>query len=123
MNYITYEEFIEFGGSEKIDKATFSDLLLMAESKLNRWTFGRIKSFVVVPQAVKKLLADYVEILFKADFSLNDRGLVSYSNGIESFGYSTESGGATGSRVLENRMYAMAKEYLCEYPYLLYRGI
>ncbi len=122
MAYITYAEYIELGGKDTVNETAFSSLLFKSEAKLNRITNGRIAQMEEIPLAVKQLDADVVKLLSSVDYS-SANNLTSYSNGIESFGYVSGDGGSTGSAGLEKRIYAMAKEYLWEYPYLLYRGV
>ncbi len=122
MAYITYEEYIELGGKDTVNETAFSSLLFKSEAKLNRITNGRIAQMEEIPQVVKQLDADVVNLLSSVDYS-SANNLTSYSNGIESFGYASVDGGSTGSAGLEKRIYAMAKEYLWEYPHLLCRGV
>lgn len=122
MAYITYAEYIELGGKDTVNETAFPSLVFKAEAKLNRITNGRIKQMEEVPQAVKQLDVDVVNLLSSVDYN-HANNLTSYSNGIESFGYANGGGGSTGSAELEQRIYAMAKEYLWEYPHLLCRGV
>lgn len=122
MAYITYAEFIELGGKDTVNETAFSSLIFKAEAKLNRLTNGRIAQMEKIPDAVKQLDVDVVNLLSSVDYN-STSNLTSYSNGIESFGYAGGGGGSTGSAEMEKRIYAMAKEYLWEYPYLLYRGV
>jgi len=120
--YITYAEYIEFGGKDTVNETVFSSLVFKSEAKLNRITNGRIAQMEEIPLAVKQLDADVVNLLSSVDYS-SVNNLTSYSNGIESFGFASSDGGSTGSAGVEKRIYAMAKEYLWEYPHLLYRGM
>lgn len=122
MAYITYAEYKELGGKDTVNETAFSSLVFKSEAKLNRITNGRIAQMREIPLAVKQLDADVVNLLSSVDYS-SANNLTSYSNGIESFGYASGDGGSTGSSGLEKRIYAMAKEYLWEYPHLLHRGV
>lgn len=122
MAYITYAEYIGLGGKDTVNETDFASLIFKAEAKLNRITNGRIKQMEEIPQTVKQLVVDVVNLLSSVDYD-HANNLTSYSNGIETFGYANSGGGSTGSSELEKRIYAMAKEYLWEYPYLLRRGV
>lgn len=125
MSYLTYNEYQNMGGT--LDEVAFNSLLLDVESKLNYLTNGRIAKLDTIPQAVKTLI--YKLICF---YNTNSQGvtenanmsnLTSYSNGIETFGYSVGTDDMLkGSTSFDSKILAMMKEYLWEYPELLYRG-
>lgn len=125
MSYLTYTEYISMGGT--LDEVAFNSLLLDVESKVNYLTNGRIGKLETIPQAVKTLI--YKLICF---YNTNSQGvtenanvgnLTSYSNGIETFGYASVTDDMlNGSTSFDNKILAMMKEYLWEYPELLYRG-
>ena len=125
MSYLTYEEYQNMG--ETLDEVAFNSLLSDVESKVNYLTNGRIAKLNTVPQAVKMLI--YKLICF---YSTNSQGvtenanignLTSYSNGIETFGYAAGTDSMLkGSTAFDDKILAIMKEYLWEYPELLYRG-
>lgn len=118
MAYISFEEYEILGGIS--DETTFNYLMPQAESKINFLTFGRLKNMSEIPDVVKQLEVRIINILSKTDIDRNST-LTSYSNGIESFGYSDEN--SKGSNKLDSQFRTLAQEYLWEYPNLLYRGI
>lgn len=118
MEYITFEEYKSFGGIA--DETTFPSLLIEAESKLNYYTFGRLKELEVIPEPIKKLVTKMINILCSSDTNRNP-SITSYSNGIESFSYSNDN--SSGFSRLDAQLYNTIKEYLWEYPNLLYRGV
>lgn len=125
MSYLSYNEYKTMGG--ELEESAFSSLLFDVESKVNYLTNGRIAKLDTIPQAVKTLI--YKLICF---YNTNSQGvtenanmgnLTSYSNGIETFGYVTDSNNSTkGSTSFDVKILAIIKEYLWEYPELLYRG-
>lgn len=120
MSYLTYTEYQELGG--KIGEAAFTSLLLDVESKLNYHTQGRIAKLDTVPQAVKNLCFKLVTFYSENHVTKTSPNVISYSNGIESIGYATSEGNSTGSTSFDSTIYSIIKEYLWEYPELLYRG-
>ena len=125
MSYLTYNEYQNMGGT--LDEVAFNSLLLDVESKVNYLTNGRIAKLDTIPQAVKTLI--YKLICF---YNTNNQGvtenanignLTSYSNGIETFGYAAGTDDMLkGSTSFDSKILTMMKEYLWEYPELLYRG-
>ena len=125
MSYLTYEEYQNMGGT--LNEIAFNSLLLDVESKVNYLTNGCITKLDTIPQAVKTLI--YKLICF---YNTNSQGvtenanignLTSYSNGIETFGYSTGTDDMLkGSTSFDSKILSIIKEYLWEYPELLYRG-
>ena len=118
--YLSYEEYKELGGTK--DETTFSNNQYQIESKIDYITSGRIKKLTDIPEPVKMLcLRLHLNFWEKIDVDKSDN-LASYSNGIESFGYisqSSEGGASTLNKQINN----IIREYLWEYPQLLYRGV
>lgn len=125
MSYLTYAEYQEMGGT--LDEVAFNSLLLDVESKVNYLTNGRISKLDTIPKAVKslvfKLICFYNTNNQGVAENANTANLTSYSNGIETFGYASVTDDMLkGSTSFDNKILAMMKEYLWEYPELLYRG-
>lgn len=125
MSYLTYNEYQNMGGT--LNEVAFNSLLLDVESKLNYLTNGRIAKLDTIPQAVKtlifKLICFYNTNSQGVTENSNMSNLTSYSNGIETFGYSAGTDDMLkGSTSFDSKILAMIKEYLWEYPELLYRG-
>ena len=123
MSYLTYEEYQNMGG--QLSDSAFTSYLWDVESKLNYLTNNRIKNLEEIPEAVKRLVFKLVS-LYDSSFSGSETAqlgnLSSYSNGIESFSYNTSNDNGDGSTSFDNRISSIIKEYLSEYPELLYRG-
>lgn len=119
MSYLTYTEYKDMGGT--LDEVAFNLLLVDVESKVNYLTNGRIKNIDPIPQAVKMLIFKLICFYSTNNQGVKENGLnpniTSYSNGIESFSFSYDS-----SASFDNKIISMMKEYLWEYPELLYRG-
>lgn len=125
MSYLTYDDYKTMGG--ELEESAFSSLLFDVESKINYLTNGRIPKLDTIPEALK--LVTYKLVCF---YEVNSQGvtdnthsgnLTSYSNGIESFGYATNGDNSfKGSTSFDNKILSILKEYLWEYPELLYRG-
>lgn len=121
MNYISYEDYMKFGG--KCDEDTFPTLQFEVESKLNYITFGNINQFMTqqeqVPECFIRLEVELINILEKDKATRVNDKLSSYSNGIESFGYDTSKKNET---IILDQFKELAQQYLHEYPELFYRG-
>lgn len=117
--YLTYMEYKKLGGTK--DAATFELQESEIEAKLNYLTSGRIKDLAEIPDAVKQLCFRlHTNFWEKIDID-KPNNLSSYSNGIESFGYSDT--GNSDNSTLNKQIAGVIREYLWEYPQLLYRGV
>lgn len=113
--YLSYSEYTGLGGT--MDEATFNKNEFEIESKIDYLTNGRIKNLSQVPQAVKMLCFRLGTSFWeKVDIDAPNN-LSSYSNGIESFGYTSST-----TSVIDKQISNLVAEYLWEYPELLYRG-
>lgn len=114
MKYLTFDKYKELGG--KIDdESAFNVLERKAEYKLNHITFDRLKTATTIPSEAQDLITLYVDML-NNNPKTKEEQLTSYSNGVESFGYSLKS-----ADEIENEFINLAKEYLGN-TNLLYRG-
>ena len=125
MSYLSYVEYKNMGG--ELEETAFSPLLLDVEAKLNYLTNGRIKLLDDVPETVKTLVFKLISFYNTNNQSVSENAnmgnITSYSNGIESFSYGNNSENSSkGSTSYDEKIYSIVKEYLWEYPELLYRG-
>lgn len=116
--YLSYEKYKELGGT--LNDTTFLQHETDIETKLDYLTNGRIKKLDTVPEAV-------INLCFKLNISFWEqtdidgvKNITSYSNGIESFSYSTTD--SQGKNIVDANIINVVNEYLWEYPELLYRG-
>lgn len=116
--YLSYEKYKELGGT--LNDTTFLQHETDIETKLDYLTNGRIKKLDTVPEAV-------INLCFKLNISFWEqtdidgvKNITSYSNGIESFSYSTTD--SQGKNIVDTNIIKVVNEYLWEYPELLYRG-
>lgn len=116
--YLSYEKYKELGGT--LNDTTFLQHETDIETKLDYLTNGRIKKLDTVPEAV-------INLCFKLNISFWEqtdidgvKNTTSYSNGIESFSYSTTD--SQGKNIVDTNIIKVVNEYLWEYPELLYRG-
>lgn len=64
--YLTYEEYIEFGGDDSaLDETAFENLEFEARTQIDWWTFGRLKNETSYPEAVKRCMFKLIELLDK----------------------------------------------------------
>ena len=116
--YLSYEKYKELGGT--LNDTTFLQHEIEIEAKLDYLTNGRIRKLDTVPEAV-------INLCFKLNISFWEqteidgvKNITSYSNGIESFSYSTTD--SQGKNIADANIIKVVNEYLWEYPELLYRG-
>ena len=116
--YLSYEKYKELGGT--LNGTTFLQHEIEVEAKLDYLTNGRIRKLDTVPEAV-------INLCFKLNISFWEqteidgvKNITSYSNGIESFSYSTTD--SQGKNIADANIIKVVNEYLWEYPELLYRG-
>lgn len=116
--YLSYEKYKELGGT--LNDTTFLQHEIEVEAKLDYLTNGRIRKLDTVPEAV-------INLCFKLNISFWEqteidgvKNITSYSNGIESFSYSTTD--SQGKNIADANIIKVVNEYLWEYPELLYRG-
>lgn len=118
--YIEYAEYQQLGGT--LDEPTFNYILPEAQIKIDYFTSNRLHDVTSIYDEVKLLVVRIIDFLGATKSCVNDSqvGLSSYSNGIESFGFNNAS---DTEEVKDNRIYRLVKEYLSDYPELLYRGV
>ena len=116
--YLSYEKYKELGGT--LNDTTFLQHEIEVEAKLDYLTNGKIKKLDTIPEAV-------INLCFKLNISFWEqteidgvKNITSYSNGIESFSYSTTD--SQGKNIADANIIKVVNEYLWEYPELLYRG-
>ena len=65
MKYLNFTEYGELGGENNL--AAFNRFIDRAEKIVDRSTFGRLKSELVIKRYVKTCLRDMVDLMIKAD--------------------------------------------------------
>lgn len=56
MQYLTYNEFLEFGGSADVSETAFDNLEFEARTQVNYWTFDRLTKETTLPEEVKRCM-------------------------------------------------------------------
>ena len=116
--YLDYNKYKELGGT--LNETAFNQHEIEVEAKLDYLTNGRIRKLDIIPDAVVNLCFR-LNINFWEQMNIDQaQNLTSYSNGIESFGYSATNN--EGKSVIDKQIIQLVNEYLCEYTELLYRG-
>ena len=59
MTYLTYEEYINKGGT--LDAATFNKHIDFADSMIKNRTYGRIEKMKIIPEEAKNLCREIVD--------------------------------------------------------------
>ena len=102
MVYLSYQEYISFGGT--VSSSDFTNLELKARRKLDYFTQNRLQAATTIISEVKELMAEFINRISQSPLNGN---ITSYSNGIESFGY-----GKNQTNALNSELYQLAIEYL-----------
>lgn len=102
MAYITYQEYISFGGT--VVESTFNILEPKARRKVDYFTQNRLQTATTILSEVKELMTEFINRMQNKPVNGN---VTSYSNGIESFGFKENQTDAFNSE-----LYQMAIEYL-----------
>lgn len=85
-SYLTYNEYIELGGT--VPEGSFKNLERKAQRMLDYITFDRIKNLTRIPDEVKEVLTEFVNLSYVYDNQTeNGDTITSYSNGIEKLTY------------------------------------
>lgn len=119
MELLTYDEYVSMGGTAEL--TAFSNIYYDVVSKLNYVTSGRIAKLDVVPDQIKRLVFKLINVYMKNNAD-DSKVVTSYSNGIESFGYAMPGKAENGSTNFDGKVNSIIKEYLFDFPELLYRG-
>ena len=100
--YLTYTEYMDHGGS--MERIRFERLEYKAERKLRNLTFARIDRMEQIPEAVKKLVFELVEITANADAVQTgaDGAVTSFSNDGYSESYGRAKDGAYYDALFED---------------------
>ena len=122
MGYLTFEEYQKLGG--KCTQDIFPNLQFDVESKMNFITFNKLSKLINdlgnVLDEVKMLEAKLINIEFNVSPE-RDTSVSSYSNGIETFSYSSNEDDV--EKLLNTKVRQLMMEYLYpKYPDLFYRG-
>lgn len=123
MSYLTFEEYQTLGG--KCTQDAFLTLQFDTESKMDYITSGRLSKMIeklgTVPIEIQMLEVKLVNIQSNSKTEQDDN-IISYSNGIETFGYEGASDKSSDA-TLTNRFKDIMMEYLYpRYPELFHRG-
>lgn len=67
MKYLTYDEYINMGG--ELEPPVFERYEFAAEKAIDKETFNRVQSMLIIPNAVKMLVYELIAVNAKADIS------------------------------------------------------
>lgn len=106
--YITYEEYVKLGG--KVSEDAFPNLERKAQRELDAITFDRIKKLTTIPEQVKEVLTDFVDIIFSEQNGEVAGPIESYSNGVEKITIR-----ANADSIVRKKLKSTAVEWLPDY--------
>ena len=123
LSYLTFEQYQQLGG--KCTEDAFPNLQFDTETKMDYITDGKLSKLVATigeaPEVVQRLEVKLIDITMNTDTSKEGTGnIISYSNGIESFGFATDK---DSDQDILTKFKNIMLEYLYPtYPQLFYRG-
>lgn len=109
MERLSYEDYKKYGG--RCSVSDFPVLLLDCENCLEKITFGRINNLT---REIKRLMVKIIDEVLNA--KKYDSRILSYSDGIESFSFSTDEINSQ-----DKKLYNLCRQYLPRE--MLYRGV
>ncbi len=127
IDYAFYKNV--YGGT--VSEAEFPKLNIQAQSKVDYYTFGRIKHLEIIPDSVKFAVCEVIDVINKGLLELEEksstnRRIASESIGSHSvsFKYGDEvSTSKDKDKTIDDRIYEVVATYLMNEQNLLYRGV
>nr|DAF24459.1 MAG TPA: Head Tail Connector Protein [Caudoviricetes sp.] len=108
-SYITYDEYVEYGG--KLPEDTFTQLERKAQRWLDFFTFNRIPQLTTIPDVVKECLVEFITRLNILDTQRQSGDVISsYSNGVETIQYQLKT-----DAEIKQELYGIAMDWLPDY--------
>lgn len=108
-SYITYDEYVEYGG--KLPEDTFTQLERKAQRWLDFFTFNRIPKLTTIPDVVKECLVEFITRLNILDTQRQSGDVISsYSNGVETIQYQLKT-----DAEIKQELYGIAMDWLPDY--------
>ena len=108
-SYITYDEYVEYGG--KLPEDTFTQLERKAQRWLDFFTFNRIPQLTTIPVVVKECLVEFITSLNILDAQRQSGDVISsYSNGVETIQYQLKT-----DAEIKQELYGIAMDWLPDY--------
>jgi len=80
--YLTFDEYLDYGGTAITDELTFERISAKAEAEVNHRTFNRLKALAVIPVSVKRCLFEMIEYINNSEqaYGANGGAITSTSN-------------------------------------------
>lgn len=112
MNYLTYDEYKNYGGS--LEEIAFNRLEFKAEKLVDNETFGRLKNESVISETVKRLIFELIGLLNNTDYASEDYTPQQTSEGNDGYSMSFASGTVMTIDMADARVKRLIAEYLAE---------
>lgn len=83
--YLTYEEYLTFGGTSTLGETAFNDLEFEARTIVDWWTYNRLQNEEEYPEAVKRCMYKLITLIFtrqQAQLLNSGNDAVSNSTGV-----------------------------------------
>lgn len=61
--YLTYDEYLDFGGSEDTDEVAFEEIEFEARSYIDWYTFNRLENEDEIPEKVKRCMYHIIKLI------------------------------------------------------------
>ena len=110
MSYLSYEEYIEWGGT--LEETAFNRLAYKASRKIDRKTFNRLKNDTVIGEPVKRLMFELIGVIGNNDTTSESYSPAIASEGNDGYSISYASGTIVTLDTIDKQMDSLIEEYL-----------
>lgn len=111
MNYLTFDEYKDWGGTLD-DEAAFNRLAYKASRKIDRRTFNRLKNDTVIGEPVKRLMFELIGMIGNNDTTSENYSPAIASEGNDGYSISYASGTIMSLDAVDKQMDSLIEEYL-----------
>ena len=112
MDYLTYAEYIEYGGS--LEEPAFQRVAFKAQKKIDNATFGRLKNEKEISEAVKRLMFELIGTISNTDYSGEGYSPAVSHEGNDGYSVSFASGTVMTIDMANKSIDSLIEEYLSE---------
>ena len=110
MNYLTYEEYLNYGGT--LDETAFNRLAYKASRKIDRRTFNRLHNDTEIGEPVKRLMFELIGIIGNNDTTSESYSPAIASEGNDGYSISYASSGFLSPDAADAKVNSLIEEYL-----------
>ena len=110
MKYLTYDEYLSYGGT--LDETAFNRLSYKASRKIDRKTFNRLQNDTEIGEPVKRLMFELIGIIGNSDTTSESYSPAIASEGNDGYSISYASTGFLSPDAADMKVNSLIDEYL-----------